>query len=57
MYDYSVNYRAFDTINTIDIHQYLMKKLKIKYVSEKFMYLKKIIFGILPHVVAKMKNI
>ena len=30
MYDYSVNYRAFDTTNTIDIHKYLMKKIEIK---------------------------
>ena len=26
MYDFSVDYRAFDTCNIIDIHEYLMKK-------------------------------
>ena len=26
MYDFSVDYRAFDTSDIIDIHKYLMKK-------------------------------
>ena len=26
VYDFSVDYRAFDTSNIIDIHKYLMKK-------------------------------
>ena len=28
--DFSVDYRAFDTSNIIDIHKYLMKKHDIK---------------------------
>ena len=31
MYDFSVDYRAFDTSNIIDIHKYLMKKHDMKY--------------------------
>ena len=30
MYDFSVDYRAFDTSNIIDIHKYLMEKHYIK---------------------------
>ena len=30
MYDFSVDYRTFDTSNIIDIHKYLMKKHGIK---------------------------
>ena len=30
VYDFSVDYRAFDTSNIIDIHKYLMKKHDIK---------------------------
>ena len=30
VYDFSLDYRAFDTINIIDIHKYLMKKHDIK---------------------------
>ena len=30
MYNFSVDYRAFDTSNIIDIHKYLMKKHDIK---------------------------
>ena len=30
MCDFSVDYRAFDTSNIIDIHKYLMKKHAIK---------------------------
>ena len=30
MYDFSVNYRAFDTSNINDIHKYFMKKHDIK---------------------------
>ena len=30
MYNFSVDYRAFDTSNIIDIHKYLMKKRNIK---------------------------
>ena len=30
VYDFSVDYRAFDTSNVTDIHRYLMKKHKIK---------------------------
>ena len=30
MYDFSVDYRAFDTSNIIDIHKYLMDKHDIK---------------------------
>ena len=30
MYDFSVDYRAFDTSNIIDIYKYLMKKHDIK---------------------------
>ena len=30
VYDFSVDYRAFDTSNIINIHKYLMKKQDIK---------------------------
>ena len=30
VYDFFVDYRAFDTSNTIDIQKYLMKKRNIK---------------------------
>ena len=30
MYDFSVDYKTFDTSNIIDIHKYLMKKHNIK---------------------------
>ena len=30
VYDFSVDYRTFDTSNIIDIHEYLMKKHNIK---------------------------
>ena len=30
VYDFSVDYRAFDTSNIIDIHKYLMKRQDIK---------------------------
>ena len=30
VYDFSVDYRAFDTSSIIDIHKYLIKKLNIK---------------------------
>ena len=30
VYNFSVDYRAFDTSNIIDIHKYLMKKHDIK---------------------------
>ena len=30
VYDFSVDYGAFDTSNIIDIHKYLMKKHDIK---------------------------
>ena len=30
MYDFSVDYRAFDTNNVTDIHKYLIKKHDIK---------------------------
>ena len=30
VYDFSVDYRAFDTSNIIDIHKYLMKKHNIE---------------------------
>ena len=31
MYDFSVDYRALDTSDVINIHKYLMKKHNIKY--------------------------
>ena len=30
VYDFSVDYRAFDISNIVDIHKYLMKKHDIK---------------------------
>ena len=30
MYDFFINYRAFDTSNVIDIHKYLMRKMFIR---------------------------
>ena len=33
MCDFSVDYRAFDTTNIINIHKYLTKKHNVKYLS------------------------
>ena len=34
VYDFSVDYRAFDTSNIIDFHKYLMKKHDMKWCLE-----------------------
>ena len=44
MYDFSVDYRAFDTSNIIDIQEYLMKKTWYKII---FGLIKKMFMGLL----------